>query len=424
MYLTGLVQRDRLFEVATRWFRDWLEPEDGRFATQVFIYESLISGPTARKFLADIIRVIYDEPFQLRRMTLKDQVREAILASCLAPTAEIRTHIEQYRALPEEFFPRTPVDLMLATGRNGELLGMTRIKRMRRVAEKASRRVADRLAGAIRQHARGLAQARARAAGIPLENLVTSPRQMELEFETAERLISQTFRDRQLIFKPLDLRIDDFIGFKFIGTPDEQDRLERAIRAHPRTTLVEREVHQGDYNATNLLVDLELPPAAEIVASMCERSWDFALGRGLDPEDLERGFPDYVHTGARTFRAEIILTTYDELVESEFGRSIHEVRILDQRSKDSYTGRIATNASYIIEYLLMVGLSPTVAIDSLPVKMWGRYLSETFSSAVWQLFGIQHGVVMWDSFMPREADVIREVSALWHPELRDGTTAG
>ena len=424
MYLTGLVHRDRLFEIATRWFRDWLEPADGRFVTGVFIYESLISGPTARQFLADIIRVIHDEPFQLRRLSLKDEVRQAILGSCTSPTPEIRAHIEQYHALPEEFFPRTPIDLMLATGRDGSLLGMTRIKRMRRVAEKASRRVADRLAGAIRQHARSLAGARARAAGIPLEDLVTSPRQMEYEFETAERLISQTFRDRQLIFEPLDLRIDDFIGFKFIGTPAEQDLLERAIREHPRATLVEREVHRGDYNATNLLVDLELPPAVELIERMRGRSWGFAAGRGLDPEDLERGFPEYVHTGARTFRAEVILTTYDELVESEFGRSIHEVRILDQRSKESYTGRIATNASYIIEYLLMVALSPTADIDALPVKMWGRYLSETFSTAVWQLFGIQHGVVLWDSFMPREADVIRELGELWRAELEDGTAAG
>jgi hypothetical protein len=70
----------------------------------------------------------------------------------------------------------------------------------------------------------------------------------------------------------------------------------------------------------------------------------------------------------------------EDLVESEFGRSIHEVRILEQRA--AYTGRIAQNASWIIEYMLQLAISPTVSVDQLPIKIWGRYVRDTVSQAL------------------------------------------
>ncbi len=404
MYLTGLIHRARLFDVATRWFRDWVEPGDGRFVTEVFTYESLISGPTARTFLIDILSAVHDPPFQLRRVRRKESVRDAIVASCRVPPPDMESLFEQYHHLPEEFFPRTPVDLMLATRRDGSLVGMTRIKRVRRIAEKASRRVADRLAGAIYRSARSLAEERARIVGIPLTDLVSSPETMVEEFAAAERIVSQAFRDRELNFEPDDLRIDDVIGFKFTGTLREQARIEDAIAQHPGATIVEREVHRGSYNAVNLLVDLDLPPAATTIDRLRLCDWGFAAGRGIEPRELAEGLPLYVESGARTFRTEIILTTYEELVQSEFGLSIHEERILDQRRSAPYTGRIASNVSFLIEYLLMLALSPTLEVDSLPVKMWGRYLPDSFSMAVWELFGIRPGEVMMNTFLSEPDD--------------------
>ena len=163
-------------------------------------------------------------------------------------------------------------------------------------------------------------------------------------------------------------------------------------------TVAAREEHRGDYNDINLLVDLQLPPAEVIVGRMRGTDWSFAGGRGLGLDLLEREFPEYVNTGARSLRAEVILTTYDELVESEFGRSVHEERILNQRFSVPYAGRIATNAAYIIEYLLTLAVSPTIEADSLPIKMWGRYLPDTFSEAVWRLFGVKYGSVLYDPF--------------------------
>ena len=87
----------------------------------------------------------------------------------------------------------------------------------------------------------------------------------------------------------------------------------------------------------------------------------------------------------RTFRVELILTTFEDLVESEFGVGIHEQRILDQRDLASEHGRIARNASFIIEYMLRLAISPTVTIDHLPIKIWGRYIRDTVDHSLRRL---------------------------------------
>jgi hypothetical protein len=111
--------------------------------------------------------------------------------------------------------------------------------------------------------------------------------------------------------------------------------------------------------------------------------WSFADGRGVSLFDLESDFYEYVSSGSRTFRVELILNTLEDLVESEFGRSIHEVRILEQRA--AYTGRIAQNASWIIEYMLQLAISPTVLVPDLPIKIWGRYVRDTVAQALARL---------------------------------------
>jgi hypothetical protein len=303
-----------------------------------------------------------------------------------------RELFEGFRRHPEEFFPGTPADVVLAAREDGWPLGMVRIKRVRRIAEKASRRVADHLASRIRAVARDLAAARAAAAGVPLDRFVSSPEAMADDFARAERIVSRAFRDDTPAFGHRDLRVDDVIGVKFVGDEAELAVVERAIADHPLVRGVEREEHRGQYNDVNLLVDLALPPAREIIEAARGYDWSFAAGRGLAPEALAAEFPRYVENGARTVRAEVILTTCEELIESEFGRSIHEQRILEQRNSVPYSGRIANNASFLIEYMLMLAISPTVEVHELPVKMWGRYLPDIYSLAVWDLFGIRLGL--------------------------------
>jgi len=390
MYLASMIHRDRLFRVTSRWFADALEPDDGRLVTEIFVYEFLVSSDTVQRFANDVLQGGGGAPVRWRRCSFKDELRRAIAEACHSANDRTRELLAMYAARPEEFFPRTPTDLLMASRADTALAGMLRFKSIRRLAEKASRRIADRLSDEINGMARALAGARAHAAGLSLPHLVSSPEKMAEEFASAERIVSQEFRDRCMVLEPRHMTVDDAIGLKFVGSVEELERIESAVRQHPDARVAERSAHTGRYRDIQLLVDLQLPPPAVILARHRGRDWSPARSRGLRPEVLERDFPAYVETGERTIRCEIILTTLDDLVESEFGRCMHEERILQQRGAAPYSGRIARNASFIIEYLLMVAVSPTVEVPALPVKMWGRYLEDAFSSAVWALFGVDH----------------------------------
>ena len=404
MHLTSVTHRDQLFDVATRWFGDRVEPGDGRFLTQLFVYENFITPPTLRRLMTDVLQAAYPGAARLERVRSKDEVRDAIVQAVTKPTRREAELFALYRNRRDEFFPCTPADVVLARRGDGTLAGMMRVKRMRRVAEKASRRVADRLAGEIHRAAERVAARRAAEAGVPLEKLVSSPDAMFEDFAQAERIVSLGFRDGTVAFTPDELRVDDVMGMKFVASEDDLARIERAVLDDPLVVGAQREEHRGLYNDINLLLDLRLPDPEKIVARERGRDWSAAAGRGLPVEELERGFPRYVAEGARSVRVEVILTTPAELVESEFGRSIHEQRILEQRS-GAYSGRIASNASFLIEYLLMLAISPTVEIEELPIKMWGRYLSDAYAQAVWRLFGITLGLDLFDPLAAPPAHV-------------------
>ena len=406
MHLTSITHRKQLFDLATRWFADAPRPEVGRFLTQVFTYENLITAGMVRTLLTGIKDAVHPEPVRLLRLRSKDELRDAIVAACMEPSAREAELFRQYRQRPEEFFPGTPSDVVLGLRADGSILGMARVKRLRRIAEKGSRRVADKLAGAINDRATAVALRRAETYGIPLRQLLSSKTEMAEDFAQAERIVSRTFRDGVLVFQPEDLRIDDGIGFKFVGTPEEMSSIELAIRNHPAVLRVQREEHRGLYNDVNLLVDLELPAPGQIVDQERARDWACLAGRGLSAEDLAQGFPAYVESGERSFRAEVILTTRADLVESEFGSAIHEARIIEQRQGAPYAGRIASNASFIITHMLMLALSPTIATPELPVKMWGRYLPDVYSVAIWKLFGITLGRDQVDSLVPWSAELV------------------
>ncbi|MFH1530978.1 MAG: hypothetical protein ABIK09_09635 [Pseudomonadota bacterium] len=400
MYLTSSIHRERLFEIAMRWLANRVEPGDGAFVTELFIYDNLITAEPVRRFLEHVQAVLHDGPICVHRLTNKDELREEIIRGIPPITERRRFLYGRYRDHPEEYFPRTPVDMALACAADGRLLWATRTKGIRRIAEKTSRRVASWLSGAINARARAMAEARAWEVGLPADRFHSTSDMMKEDFFSAERSVSWSFKSGPLEVEPVQMRVDDVIGIKVMADAEHQARIEEAIRAYPHAHLAEREVHEGTYNDVNLLVDLELPPTVDIIERARDLDWSYAAERGLSPERLAADFSGYVETGAPTIRTEVILTTPEELVESEFGRSIHEERTLAQRTAQPYSGRIAANASHLIEYLLMLAISPSVEVDSLPVRMWGRYLPDTLSIAIWKLWGVELGVRTAASFLP------------------------
>jgi hypothetical protein len=382
MYLSGLTHRDRLFDVATRWLADRLEPSDGRVLTEIFAFERAITAPMVRRFVADLCRTCHRGDLYMERITSKDEVRAAIVAAASHPSSRVAELIDWYRQLPEEFFPRTPVRMSLVTLRNGKLTAIIRRKRIRRIADKVSRRIAEQLTGEIVAVARDLAASRPRHQIAGVDREIAPPSTPAAVGGAAERLVADRIRSGRITLDPEKNRVDDVIGVKIIGSLSELETVEAALDGLEYTFASQREVHAGSYEGIHYLVDLELPANEIILSRMADIDWSFAAGRGLDLESLEHGFNEYIESCRRTFRVELILTTFDDLVESEFGASIHEQRILEQRDHADEFGRIARNASMIIEYMLRLATSPTVHIDHIPFKIWGRYIRDTLNYSI------------------------------------------
>ncbi|PKN45097.1 MAG: hypothetical protein CVU59_10015 [Deltaproteobacteria bacterium HGW-Deltaproteobacteria-17] len=396
MYLSAFTHREKLFDIAKRWLEDKLEPDDAWLITEIFTYEGFVTTPMVRQFLTNFMRELHDKEITTRSVTMKHQVKEAVTRSIPSIGERMEFLIRMYHSRPEEYFPRAPINgIMFFAGQpDPKLVAMLRIKRARRVAEKVSRRMADMILTHIRNKAETLAKERAERLGIPLEMLLTPPEQMVSEFEAAERQLAEQVMSGRIPFNKEDLEVPDVIGIKIIGDELLHQRAVTLLQSHPDVHVVELETHQGDYNAINVQFDLRLPEPGVIIDSVSSNIVvPFPATRGISPEELQEGFAAYVESGERTVRVELILTTYEELVESEIGRSIHEMRTLKQRSQREYTGRIAKNAEFIVEYMLSVAFSPQIAVNFIPIKLNGHYLPETVSYAIRKLYGIEESAI-------------------------------
>jgi len=258
---------------------------------------------------------------------------------------------------------------------------------MTRVAEKVSFRLVEALFKEIRAKARQLAERRAEEAGVPLAAFVSSEEAMQNDFVRAEEAVARSFMDRTIHIEAGALTINDIIGFKVVAPQETLDRIPAILGDEAGIEVVEIQKHSGNYNAVNLLLDLDLPPANALTARLLGMDWDIAGQRGLNPEDVRRDIADYVNRGATSVRIELILTTPEELMEAEFGRSIHELRVLRLRQRQEYNGPLGQNAGYLIEYMLALAASPTIRIPEIPIKMYGRYLPEEIAALKCTLHG-------------------------------------
>lgn len=386
MFLSTMTHRDELFDLALRWLNDDLTPADGKAITRIFLYESAVSTVVVER-LINFLSSLFKGPLRMERIREKQALRRRLIHYHPRPGDRTRQLIHHFEEDPEYFFPRLPIDALLITSSHSQLVAVGRIKRLSRVAEKVSFRLVEALFKEIQAEARRIAARRAAACGVLLDDLISSENEMQNDFAEAEMAVAGRFRNGNVKISREALTINDLLGFKIIGEPELIEQVPVLLDQSPGIYVLETEKHTGDYSALHLLVEIDLPAPNELAANMREFDWKIARQRGIDPRVIKRGFKDYLAQGAGTVRMEIILTTYDELMESEFGRSMHELRILQLRQRQNYSGLIAQNAGYLIEYLLALAASPTVDVAELPIKIHGRYLPETIASAKCALFG-------------------------------------
>ena len=372
-----MTQREMLFQLASRWLKGQLQPDDGRFLTLAFLLDPAITAPVVAQFLSDLVA----PPGAVTRvdhLRVKGEVRGRIARACARPDPHTRQLLDHFRAFPERFFPTTPVDLFAIGGDGDDLVAMVRLKNLGRLADKASRRATACCEPEIRRRAEGLLSG-PRQFGVDLDDRVLAK---------AERLVCLDLESGALELSPQDLQIGDLIGVKLIGEPMELDRLEAKVATHPQVASVRKSEHHGKYTDTRLEVELMRPGTDETVERLLAQEWQ-PYSRGLNPDELRGSIPAYVDDASKTFFVEVILTTWEDLVESEFGWGLHEERTEQQRDDLRRTRQLSTNVAMTMMFMLLVAIAPATDVGRLPFRLTGRYLPDSMIAILGRLFGLE-----------------------------------
>ena len=391
MYLSSFIHRNDLFDIAERWLLGRLEPDDGLRITQILICDGFVLGQTLEAIVRVLLETVQGEIFKQKRIQFKGQLRDAICTSPLDGNARIHELVNLYTTNPEFFYREAPINGSIYIDGDNRLLGLYRIKRPRRIAEKANRYVANWIFQLVQNRAKEMAGERAKDLNIPLENLITPQKLMDSEFVMAEKDIAKMFKDNNIRLDRSALQIHDVGGIKIVASSEKLSLLERALSEQPNMRVNERESFSGNYQATSLVIEVVWDTEYVCRRYMDSRAWRKYLNRGLSETDLKKGLEPLLERAEPTLKFELILSTFPDMVESELGNSLHEERIVAQRDNKLYRGYIPMNVEFLLEYLLAVGVSPHTHIEKLPIKIWGRYLPDTVIDHIRALYGMPDG---------------------------------
>ena len=392
IHVNSYLHRVEFHDLVRRWMYNDPAPDDADRIARLVHFNNTYIARYLHRFSEWMFGALHPAA-ELRRFTArtKAEVKDAIGANPPYVNPRIAELLSDYREHPEHFYRETPFDgTLFFAGQNGRELyaGSTRIKRVRRLAEKAARRIVDRIFEAIKLHAEALAENRARALGIPIRSLLTEPQDMVSEFLWAEKRLQEDLRTRRKLPLDEELVINDVAGIKVILDDAIQPRVLELLRANSACEIVEVEPHKGVYNATNLIVDHRPDKAAIAALPLSRPLLELMQLRGHDPADLQRDFKAFVETGEESVYLELIICNYQEMLESEIGRCMHEDRIIQQRLQQEYRGHLSKNVEYLMEYMFAVAHSRHRRIDALPIKLWNRYLADFFDDAIKGLYDI------------------------------------
>jgi hypothetical protein len=381
LYIESFVHRVHLAEVVSRWIVNQPQPGDVEKLKEMVNFNSYIARLWVDRLATDLFRSVHGRHPESFITKTKGQLKDFLVENPLDARLRTQELIARYRRFPEDFYRETPYDgriYYLDEGDRRRYLGSTRIKRFRRIAEKGSRRIVDYMFERIRANADALAEERAKAIGIPKDRLITSPEEQVEEFLHAERRLLKTIRRGTIQHEFPILSIPDVVGIKLVVEEHQRPRLLAALEANPACTLLEQEHHSGRYNAVNLRVAHQIPRQLLLESTPKARHRRMLAYRGFDPDRVGKQYLEFLETAEDHVLLEIIVSSYQESLESEIGRSMHEDRIAQQRANTEYTGHLATNVMYLMDFILALCLAPSSPpVTDVPVKLWVKYVPDT-----------------------------------------------
>ncbi|MEN6319935.1 MAG: hypothetical protein ABFD82_14420 [Syntrophaceae bacterium] len=389
--ISSYLHRNDLRDIIRRWMYCDVRSSDADLITQLVHFNNVYVSRYLKIFSEKVFRELHHCDLYMKPASRKGDLKDIIVSNPPYRNYRIDELIHNYYTEQGRYYRETPFHAMLFfKNRDGadEYIGSKRIKRVHRLAEKSARRIIDGMFVAIRKHADSLADDRARLLGISRHQLLTPHEEMDKEFLKAENRLLEDLRQKREIHETEDMVINDVAGMKVIIEDSQQETVFEVLRRIERCEIIEKERHTGKYNATNLIICYK-PDREEILNQpLNEKMMSIMRLRGLTSEESQNAFCEFVCSGEEDICMEIIVSDYEEMLESEIGRCMHEDRIIEQRLRQEYRGHLARNIVYLMEYLFTFPSSGQVEMGELPIKLWNRYLPDYFDEVLRNLFRI------------------------------------
>jgi hypothetical protein len=373
--LNSYIHRRQLEDILSRWLIDRYRGDDCPRLKDITNFNSYL----ITRYLDDVCMRLFEyvagEKISSFEVGHKARLKDFIVMNPPYLTPRIEEILAHYDRYPQDYYRHAPFHGVIyhaGTAERPRYLGHSRIKRTRRIAEKGARRIIDHIFELIKTQADIFAVERAARLGIPKSMLITDPQTQLSEFVHAERRVIKTIRKGTLSDvgdNGTALTINDVTGLKVILEDDLAHRLYDFVDASPDIKIVEIERHEGNYNATNLILRLSLDHERLMASPPGGRALEIFARRGMGDGDIARRYASFVSNGESDVYLEVILSNYGEMLESELGRCMHEGRILTQRRQQEYQSPLAHSVRYLIEYMFLFTVSPKKMIDAIHIKL-------------------------------------------------------
>lgn len=386
--INSYLHRDLLKDMIRRWMYAEVQPADAFWVTKIIHFNNEYVNWYLNLFSHEIFSRFHPVKLTVKYASTKGILKDAIVKNPPYRNVRIESLIHDYSIQPWHFYRETPFNgtLFFKENHNLEYIGSNRIKRVRRLAEKVARRLIDRIFDDIKKNAESMAEGRAKFLGVHCRQLISTHEDMIAEFIKAETRMIDDFHYGHKIKETSDLVINDVAGLKILVEDSQQEKIKVLLSHMENCEIVEEEKHSGKYNATNLIVSYA-PPREEIVNRiMSDRLLSIMQAKGFTSEEASLEFKKFILSGEQRVNLEIIISNYQETMESEIGRCMHEERIIEQRKTQQYRSYLAKNITYLIEYLFLFPASLESEISELPIKLWNRYLPDYFDDVLRKLF--------------------------------------
>ena len=370
-----------MFEIISRWLCDRPKASDCLQIKRIMAFDSFAAWETLLVFIDALMPHISPCSVQKKALFHKRELKDFLCRIQNPQTDRIQTLVNQYHQLPEFFYIGSPMVGYIYHNPSSGIKGICRFKRIKRIAEKASRYAGEYVFNELlkpfaSQHAFKM---------IHFADLQTCPISAAELIEIEKNAMS-AIKANGITLPARSVTVNDILGVKIVEDHTDDKSLEDTIEKIPNARILEKEVHAGNYHAVHYIIELSIDFKYIIHQFSQNKKYRASVRQRMLQDDLDEAFSRFITSGKNSIHFELIHTTFEDLLESEIGRSMHESRIFEQRLQQRLYGNIPVNIEYIMEYLFAVGMSPTTKVTEIPIKLWGRYLPDSIGYQIRKLY--------------------------------------